>query len=298
MTYETKVLLEGLEFPEGPRWHDGKLWFSDINAHRVMTVDLDGSTEVIAEVPGGPSGLGWLPDGRLLVVSMSDNRLLRLDPSGLTEVADMSDLGACNSNDMVVDTHGRAYIGHSGYDVYAGQPFAHASIMMVTPEGNARVVADEMAFPNGIVITPDGRTLVVAETADSCLTAFDIQPDGLLSGRRLWAKFSEEPTPRFSSMAEIPSVGERFILPDGICLDAEGAIWVANPFGREVLHVREGGQVIDRVALSSAITACMLGGTDRRTLFITIPGRPGPDGSLMGGRVEMVEVDVPGAGLP
>ena len=276
----TTVLLEGLVFPEGPRWRDGKLWFSDMHAHRVMTVDLSGNTETIVEVPGAPSGLGWLPDGRLLIVSMTDRRLLRLDPGGLTQVADLSKLATYHCNDMVVDAQGRAYAGNFGFD-FLEQPFTPAEIVLVTPQGDARVVADDMAFPNGTVITPDRRTLIVGESFAARLTAFDIEPDGSLSGRRLWAQL-----PRG--------------LPDGICLDADGDIWVASPIGGEVLRVREGGQVTDSIPVSTQAFACMLGGPDRRTLFVLTAETSHPDEARAkkSGRIEIVKVDVPGAGLP
>ncbi|UCC17587.1 MAG: SMP-30/gluconolactonase/LRE family protein [Dehalococcoidales bacterium] len=292
MAYETKVLLEGLTFPEGPRWHDNRLWFSDINDHKIIAVDMDGGAEIVVEVPEKSSGLGWLPDGRLLLVSVDDNKLKRLDSDGLTEIADLNPLGASYSNDMVVDSYGRAYIGYTGYD-FGTQSFVYASIIMVTPEGDAKVVATNMALPNGTVVTPDGHTLIVAETMDSCLTAFDIQPDGALTNRRIWAQLSEGPVPKPTTLTELIELGQTYVLPDGICLDAEGAIWVANPFGREVIRVIEGGQVTDRVRLSAVVTACMLGGSERRTLFITIPR-----GADTEGRIEMVEVEVPGAGLP
>lgn len=281
MVLETRVLLDGLVFGEGPRWHDGKLWFSDMHAHRVMTVNLDGKTETVAEVPGQPSGLGWLPDGRLLVVSMTDRRLLRLDPDGLTEAADLRELASYHCNDMVVDRQGRAYIGNFGFDLIAQQPFAPAEIVLVTPDGNAHVVADEMAFPNGSVITPDGHTLIVGETFGSRLTAFDIKPDGSLTGRRVWAQLEQA-------------------VPDGICLDAEGAIWVASPMSAEVLRVREGGEVTRRIKVSTQAYACMLGGPERRTLFVLTAETTNPDEARAkkSGRVETVEVDVPGAGLP
>ncbi len=298
MTLKTKVLLEGLTFGEGPRWHDGKLWFSDFHTNRVMTVGLDGKAETIVEVPGMPSGLGWLPDGRLLVVSMTGRRLLRLDPEGLTEVADLSGLAQYPCNDMVVDKSGRAYVGHFGYDIGAGKPFAPASIIMVTPDGSVSVVADDIYFPNGSVITPDGRTLIVAETFGARLTAFDIQADGSLTGRRVWAQLGEALQSGISSMAELAASGT--VIPDGICLDAEGAIWAAIPFGQEVIRVREGGEVIDRVKVATGAVACMLGGPDRRTLFIMTAETSQPDEAKakLSGRVEMVKVDVPGAGLP
>jgi sugar lactone lactonase YvrE len=279
MGLETTVLLDGLMFGESPRWHEGRLWFSDMLAYQVMTVDLAGRTETIVRVPGLPSGLGWLPDGRLLVVSMTDRRLLRFESGGLVEVADLSKLASYHCNDMVVDRQGRAYIGHFGFNYYS-QPFAPAEVILVTPDGSARVVAEQMAFPNGSIITPDGRTLIVAETFGVCLTAFDIQPDGSLAGRRIWASTS-------------PAI------PDGICLDAEGAVWVASPTG-EVLRIQEGGQVADRINLSRPAFACMLGGTDLRTLFVMTAKSDSPDEvrAESSGRVEIVEVDVPGAGLP
>jgi sugar lactone lactonase YvrE len=294
MVFETKVLLDGLTLPEGPRWHDGKLWFSDFFTHRVMTVDLDGHAEAVVEVPGQPSGLGWLPDGRLLVVSMMDRRLMRLDPEGLVEVANLSGLASYHCNDMVVDSQGRAYIGNFGFDLSTPEPVKLAEIVMVTPEGDARVVADEMAFPNGSVITPDGGRLIVAESAAARLTAFDIQPDGSLSGRRVWAAFDDR-----GVLEELEEYVGR-VGPDGMCLDAEGAIWVASPSTGEVLRVREGGEVVHRFETETLPYACMLGGHDRRMLFALTAETADPSEALAkeSGRVEMVEVDVPGAGLP
>ena len=282
MKQETEILLDGLIFPEGPRWHDEKLWFSDMAARRVATVDLNGSAETVVEVPGQPSGLGWLPDGRMLVVSMTDRRLLRLDPDGLHEAADLSDLASFHCNDMVVDRIGRAYIGNFGFDFGGDKPFKKAEIVLVTPEGEARIVAEEMSFPNGSVITADDSTLIVGETFASRLTAFDIEPDGSLANRRVWAKLNKA-------------------VPDGICLDAEGAIWVASPTSSEVLRVLEGGEVTHRIGVSTQAVACMLGGTDRRTLFILTAKAVTPNEILSergGGRIEIIEVDVPGAGLP
>jgi sugar lactone lactonase YvrE len=281
MALDTTVLIDGLAFPESPRWHNGKLWFSDMHAYRVMNVDLDGKVETVVEVQGQPSGLGWLPDGRLLVVSMTDRRLLRLDPDGLSEVANLSKLASFHCNDMVVDHQGRAYIGNFGFDLIEKQPFAPAEIVLVTPEGDARVVADEMAFPNGTVITPDGHTLIVGETIGQRLTAFNIEPDGSLTGRRTWAELKDA-------------------TPDGICLDAEGAIWVASPISANVLRVHEGGEVTHRIKVSTQAFACMLGGSDRRTLFVLTAETMNPDEARAkaSGRIETVRVEVPGAGLP
>jgi sugar lactone lactonase YvrE len=283
MAPETKILLEGLAFGEGPRWHDDKLWFSDMHTHWVMTVDLKCKAEKIVEVPGQPSGLGWLPDGRMLVVSMVDKRLLRLDPDGLKEAADLSGIASGNCNDMVVDKQGRAYIGHFGFDFFAPQPaFKTAEIIMVTPDGDKRVVADNIRFPNGTVITPDGRTLIVAETFGNCLTAFDIAADGSLEKRRVWADLGKK------------------IAPDGICLDADGAVWCANAGGKEVVRVKEGGKILRRVEVTRNAYASMLGGPDRRTLFVLTAGSSEPETSKeqAGGRIEAIIVDTPGAGLP
>ena len=282
MTYEPKVLLGGLMFPEGPRWHDEKLWFSDMHAGQVMTVDMNGNAEVVITVAHSPSGLGWLPDGRLLVVSMLDRRLLRLDADGLVEVADLNQLASFHCNDMVVDHLGRAYIGNFGFDLNAQAPFSPAEVVLVTPDGQARVVADEMAFPNGSVITPDGNTLIVAETFGSRLSAFDIEGDGSLSNRRIWAEFEGA-------------------FPDGICLDAEGAIWVASPAGKTgVLRVREGGELTHHIDVATQAYACMLGGPQRKTLFMLTAETINPDGARAkaNGRIETVQVDVPGAGWP
>jgi sugar lactone lactonase YvrE len=281
MILETTILAEGFLFPEGPRWHEGKLWVSDMQSRWVTTVDLQGKTEKIVEVPGSPSGLGWLPDGRLLVVSMTDRRLLRLDPEGLAEAADLSQLASFHCNDMVVDRQGRAYIGNFGFDFAVGAPVSPAEIVLATPEGRALRVGEGLLFPNGTVITPDNHTLIVAETFGHRLTAFDLEPDGALSHRRVWADLEGA-------------------FPDGICLDAEGAIWVAAPEPGEVLRVREGGTITNRVQVSTRPYACMLGGPDRRTLFVctaesSVPGR---GRRQTGGRIEIVDVKIPGDGLP
>jgi sugar lactone lactonase YvrE len=246
-----------------------------------MTVDLKGNAETVVEVPGQPSGLGWLPDGRLLVVSMTDRCLLRLDGHRLTRVADLKELASFHCNDMVVDQQGRAYVGNFGFDLIARQPFAPAALVMVTPDGDARIVASDLAFPNGSVITPDGRTLIVAETIAQRLTAFDIRPDGSLKRRRIWAQLDQ-------------------VTPDGICLDAENAIWVASPVGSEVLRVCQGGKLTHRVKVKTQPFACMLGGPDRRTLFVATAETLHPDEARAkkSGRIETVQVEVPGAGLP
>jgi sugar lactone lactonase YvrE len=278
---KTRILTEDLLFPECPRWYDGKLWFSDVHAMKVMTVDSNGNAETVLETPAPTAGLGWLPDGRLLVVSAAEQRLLRLDPEGLVEVANLSSLATSYCNDMVVDRKGRAYIGHFGFDLFANAPFAPATLIMVMPDGQSRVVADNMAFPNGSVITPDDSTLIVGETYAARLTAFDIESDGSLTGRRVWAQLEGA-------------------APDGICLDEESAVWVASPSSASVLRVLEGGEVTHQIGVSTRAFACMLGGKDRRTLFVLTAESSNPTETLASrsGRIEIVEVDVPGAGIP
>src|SRR5512140_3167238 len=276
--------VKGLAFPESPRWHDGALWFSDFYERRVSRVTPDGRMETIVEVPGQPSGLGWLPDGRLLVVSMNDRRLLRLDGRSLVEVADLSPFAPAPCNDMLVDAQGRAYVGNFGFDLQARASFAATALLMVTPSGAVRIAAHDMHFPNGTVLTPDGGTLIVAESYGQRLTAFDVASDGALSHRRVWAQLHGK------------GVG-----PDGICLDAQGAIWMASPVTREVLRVREGGEITDRIPTPGQAVACMLGGSDRRTLFV-LTGRVmvTPEESLAqrGGMISSVRVEVPGVGMP
>ena len=278
----TEVLLDGLAFPEGPRWRDGRLYFSDQHDHRVVAMTPDGRAETVVEVPQQPSGLGWLPDGRMLVVSMLDRRVLRLEGSELVLHADLSALATGSCNDMVVDGTGRAYVGHFGFDMYGGEDPRDASLILVEPDGRARVAADGLAFPNGTVITDDGATLVVGESWGMRLTAFSIAADGSLGERREFAKLDGA-------------------APDGICLDAEGAVWLACPFSGRCVRVADGGEVLDEVKTSyDSAFACMLGGPDRRTLFAcTAPGHvPEECRRTRGGRIEAVEVDVPGAGLP
>jgi len=277
----TDILLDGLAFAEGPRWHDDKLWFSDMHDQLVKTVDLDGRSESVVRVENDPTGLGWLPDGRLLVVSMRDRRLLRLDPDGLREVASLSRVATYHCNDMVTDARGRSYVGNFGFDFEKREAPRTAALALVYPDGQVRVAAEDLSFPNGTVITPDGRTLIVGESFGSRLTAFDVAEDGSLSNRRVWAQLEKA-------------------VPDGICLDAEGAIWVASPMSNEVLRVREGGEVTERIRVATQAIACMLGGPKRTTLFVcTSESLTAEDcRAKRSAKIEVVEVSVPGAGLP
>lgn len=277
--------VEGLFFGEGPRWHEERLWYSDFYDAAVFSVGEDGARRREHDVPGRPSGLGWLPDGRLLVVSMHDRCLLRQEGGRLVHHAGLGPWASGLANDMVVDARGGAYVGSFGFDLdgfFEGTvPPATTSLVRVDPDGATREAAADLHFPNGAVLSPDGRTLVLAETFASRLTAFDVAADGSLANRRRWA-----------------SLGG--CAPDGICLDAEGCIWVANALGAECLRVGEGGEVLERVVTSQTAFACALGGQDRRTLYAcTAPTSQSTVASrARHGRIERAAVGVPGAGRP
>jgi sugar lactone lactonase YvrE len=284
-------LISGLHFGEGPRWHDGKLWFSDFFDFAVKTVDLDGNVDVVVNVPGRPSGLGWMPDGTMLIVSMTDRSLLRWRDGELSPHADLSPVATFHCNDMVVDSVGRAYVGNFGFDLDTAEVSgtldevlaAHggATLARVDPDGSVHAAADGLVFPNGAVITPDGRTMIIAESFANRLTAFDIAADGSLSNRRVWAE-----------------LGLR--VPDGICLDADGAVWVANPRINECFRVAAGGNILDVIETDNRCFACMLGGPDRRTLFMVTSqySLAHEAAAQRTGGILTAEVATPGAGLP
>ncbi len=262
------TLVSGYSFFEGPRWHEGRLWLSDFYTRQVIAVDLDGTVETIADVPGQPSGLGWLPDGRLLVVSMRDRKLLRREPDGrLVEHADLSAVAGGHANDMVVDRQGNAYVGNFGFDLMGGAPFAPARLARVAPDGTVSTVAEGLYFPNGSMVTPDGRTLIVGETFGNRLSAFDLLPDGGLGPRRDWAVFG--PLPQGDDLAQV--IAQTQVAPDGAALDAEGAVWLADANHRRVLRVAEGGRVLGEISTRPrGVYACALGGPDGRTLFLCV----------------------------
>ena len=287
MSKNTEVLIEGLTFTEGPRWHDGRLYFSDFFTHRVLAVDTKGNMETIVETPQQPSGLGWSPDGSMLIVSMNDQKLLSFSNGELSEVADLSQLATHFCNDMVVDKKGNAYVGNFGFDLHAGEPIKPTNLILVRAGEEPCEVAENVFFPNGTVITPDDKTLIVGETFASCLTAFDINEDGTLANRRVWA--------------DLRSIEEGYTpVPDGICLDAEGAIWVASPSTNDVIRVQEGGALLDKVEVDRGAFACMLGGENGNTLFISTANDSTEETCLKerSARIEVIDVDVPRAGLP
>lgn len=285
-------VLSELRFAEGPRWHDSHLWLSDMDAHRVLRLAPGGTVETVAEIPDDhPSGLGWLADGRLLVVAMGSQQLRRVEPDGSVVVhADLSSLATGQCNDMISRSDGMAWVGDMGFDVRAGAAgAAPGRTLLVTPEGEARIAAEELVAPNGHVLTEDERTLIVAESGGFRLTAFGVADDGTLHDRRTFAELP-------------PAPGFDIAPPDGICLDAEGAVWVADPIARRFARVLEGGRVTHTItpAGGAAAIACTLGGPERRTLYLVVSDAlPGAETLPVGNaRVDALEVEVPGAGRP
>jgi sugar lactone lactonase YvrE len=288
MTTRIKKLADsttGIKFTESPRWHDGKLWFLDIHDKRIKTVDLTGSVATVLELPFIPNGFGLTPKGTVVVGDAFQRRIHHSAGAELEEVADISALTKFCLSDGIVDAKGRLYVGDIGYNFLdsAAKPSETCVMVLVGSDGRASVVADKLSFPNGMVITPDGRTLIVGETLNHRLTAFDIREDGSLGNRRVWAQLPS-------------SVG-----PDGICLDAQGAVWCANPEGEDsVVRVREGGEITDRIKVDTNAYAVMLGGLERRHLFICASGSHDPAEIQRNpsASFQVVEVEVPGAGIP
>ena len=293
------TLADGGTFFEGPRWYDGRWFVSDFYRHAVLSVTPDGAQETVMEVPGQPSGLGWLPDGSMLVVSMRDHRLLRRRPSGqVTEHADLTPYCGGHLNDMVVDSRGHAYVGNFGFDLMTGEDPRTASLVQVDPSGRTAIAAEDIVFPNGSVITPDGSTLIVGETLACRYTAFSIAADGSLGNRRVWAQMA--PSPELGPFGDmLPHIT---VAPDGCCLDAEGHIWAADAVGARCIRVAPGGAIVDEVRAPAGLGAfaCMLGGDDGRTLLLCCAPdyfehmrREAREAVLV-----TTTVDVPGAGLP
>jgi sugar lactone lactonase YvrE len=278
------ILMTGVVFGEQPRWHDGRLWFSDWGRRQVIALSIDGTSEVMHEGIGFPLCVDWLPDGRMLVVSAPEGLLLRREPDG--SLVTHADLRRASDppvgNELVVDGRGNAYVNGAGFDLMSGEDFAPGGVTLVRLDGSVQRVADDIAFPNGMLVTPDNATLIVADSYGKCLFAFDIEDDGSLSNRRLWADLADG-------------------VPDGICLDAEGAVWYADVPNRCCVRVREGGAVLQRIELDRGGFACALGGTDRSTLFITANEWNGPARMFdepPTGQVLAVPAPAPGVGYP
>lgn len=277
-----ELVVDGVDFGEGPRWHDGRLWYSDFHQRAVYAVSPEGTREAVhSGLEDRPSGLGWLPDGRLLVVAMTTRRLLRDEDGTLVTHADLSGVATGHCNDMVVSATGVAYVGNFGFDLEGGGRFAPATLAVVHPDGAVEAGPDGLGFPNGSVITPDGTTLIVGESFAGRFTAFRIGDDGRLTGRRVWA--------------EVPGAA-----PDGCTLDAEGAIWFADALGSRVVRVAEGGTVLDEIPTPMPTFACMLGDDDGRTLYaLCAPGsHPSEVAGRGAGAIFRTRVGAPHAGLP
>lgn len=297
MSREIATVTDGLSFSECPRWHLDRLWFVDFYTERVLSVsESGGDLRTEAEVPNQPSGLGWLPDGRMLVVSMRDRRLLRQEPDGsLVTHADLGPYVGGHPNDMVVDGQGRAYVGNFGFDLMGGAGLASADLLRVDPDGTVTVVAHDMWFPNGSVITDEG-VLLVDETFGNRVSAFDITDDGGLTNRRTWARFGDLPPSGDLGVALAAVV----VAPDGCCLDADGALWIADAQRGRLLRVREGGDIAESIDVGTGVFACMLGGSDGRTLFAcTAPDfQEEARRSAREGAIVAIRVDAPRAGRP
>lgn len=283
-------------FYECPRWHGGKWWLSDFYGYQVLTVAEDGAKSTILEVPGQPGGLGWLPDGSLLVVAMRERRVLRVHEDGsVVTHADLSGVCPGFANDMTVSNTGNAYIGNFGFDLEDPTAQTLSTVLaMVTPGGSVQVVADSLHFPNASCITPDGRTLIVNETLASRHTAFAINADGTLGGRYVWAQVAPPPPDPKAAFAGLTYA------PDGGCLDAEGRLWAADVLGGRVVLVAAGGQILAEIAMPDGLGAfaCALGGADGKTLLVT--AAPDFDPGLRRAATESVllttEVEVPRVG--
>lgn len=295
---QLRTVLTGGGFFEGPRWHGGKWWVSDFYRHQVSTVGPRGGETVVVEVENQPSGLDWLPDGSLVIASMKDRRLLRFADGTLSTLADLASYCGGHLNDLVVDREGRVFVGDFGFDLMAGGDAASTTLVRVDPDGTVTVVADDMHFPNGAVITPDDSTLIVGETLGNRYTAFDLNSDGSLTNRRVWAELG--PLPTGATTEEV--LGQLVVAPDGCTLDADGHIWAADAVGARVVRVAPGGAIADEVPAPDGmgVFACALGGDDGRTLLMCCA----PDfyehsrSPVREAELVATDLDVPHAGRP
>ena len=280
-TSELRTLLTGRGLVESPRWQGDRLYFSDWSAGEVLSVDLDGRSEVVATVKSLPLCTAFAPDGRLVIVSSPDGQLLRREPDG--SLVTYADLGQPGWNDIVIDGRGNAYVNRAGFNPTTGEEFRPGFVHLVTPDGTVTQVADDIAFPNGMAVTADNSTLIVADSYRHNLVGFDIDSDGGLSNRRIWAHLGDG-------------------VPDGVCADEQDAVWYADVPNRRCVRVAEGGRVLQTVGLDRGGFACALGGSGSRTLFIVAAQWQGMTTSEMvgpgSGQVLAIDVDTPGAGWP
>ena len=278
--YDSSIVVEGLAFPEGPRWHEGAFWFTDQHARRVYKLDINNNLEIVLETDDLPGGLGWLPDSSLLIVYMTRRQIMKWDGQQLSVYADLSDHASFHCNDMVVDIEGRIYAGNFGFNLHAGDSQVPAELILVDVNRAISVQSRDVIFPNGSVITPDNR-LIVAETFANRLTEFSLDADGYIKSSSTWAELDD-------------------MTPDGICLDEDEGIWVASPGTNQVIRVKHGGNKVDYCKTLGTPYACMLGGEDKRTLYVCTSESDDPKkaAQIKSGRIEVAEVEYSGAGLP
>ena len=300
-----ELVAENLHFSEGPRWHQNKLWFSDFYQHAVFSIDEQGILEKVVDIPNQPSGLGWMPDGSMLIVSMLDRKVMKFKEGQLSVHADLSQLTAFRCNDMVVDEIGNAYVGNFG-SLYHAKNIKPTCLIFVNINGDAKIIERNLDFPNGTVITPDGKKMIIGETYGGRLTSFDINSDGSLTNRQIWAQMM--PTSyylitKIVRALKIPVKEGRatpYPVPDGICLDDHNGVWVASPTTSEVIRYTQGGEVTQRITTPDRAYACMLGGKTGTTLFISTAKTSDPEiaSREKNGKIYSTEVEYPRAGKP
>ena len=300
-----KLIAENLYFSEGPRWHENKLWFSDFYQHAVFNIEENGTPNKVVDIPNQPSGLGWMPDGSMLIVSMLDRKVMKYREGHLSVHADLSQITAFRCNDMVVDANGNAYVGNFG-SIFHAKNIKPTCLIFVNTNGDAKIIERNLDFPNGTVITPDGKKMIIGETYGGKLTSFDISSDGSLSNRKVWAQMMPKSYYLLTKIVRALKIPVKegsatpYPVPDGICLDSNNGIWVASPTTSEVIRYTQGGVVSKRISTPDRAYACMLGGKEGNTLFVSTAKASDPEiaSKEKNGKIYSIEVDYAHAGRP
>ena len=305
-----QLIAKNLHFSEGPRWHDNKLWFSDFYQHAVFNIDENHNIKKVVDIPNQPSGLGWMPDESMLIVSMLDRKVMKFKDGQLSVHSDLSKLTKFRCNDMVVDNDGHAFVGNFG-SLHHAKDIKPTCLIHIDPEGNSKIAAENLDFPNGAVITSDGKQLIIGETYAGRLTSFDISTNRNLSNRRIWARMMPiwyyvgfriilTQVYKFLNLQVKEGAITPFPVPDGICLDSANGIWVASPTTSEVIRFEEGGKITDRIKTPDRAYACMLGGVDGNTLYISTAKGSAPEvaSGELAGKIYALKVNHFHAGKP